>query len=544
MQFAVDPSIGKKIQAMQQRVRWQSAPVKEQGVDQTHLELQGESTQTDGFSFLVIGDSGTGKQGRYNPQYAIADQMKTQVQDARFVMHTGDVVYLVGSSEYYKANFIKPYAYLLKGGENTKAINYDNMVFSTPFFPVLGNHDYYDLPLVYGAIAGLTKKVRKAFPLGVDWDVAWHGSNQGEAYAKAFIDCLDQLGSDQSVTEHFDKHYVEHEIHPGQTAKCLEYKAGEFTRIPNRYYNFRVDNVDFYALDSNTFNMPPSDAERELTDKRRKELEEVLKEIESEKQAVRQSIEETRTSRKITNKDDREELDDDLEELRGELERLDEMRRDVEKQLNPSPDDIDWSQLNWLEEELVASWKNEAIRGRVLFFHHPPYVTEASKWHQGQTRAIRNNLRNVLDKVGAALGWQVGDRPLVDLVLNGHAHCLEHIETQDTGHGDAYTNWIVCGGSGYSLRRQRREGNDLRPEDASPDSPAIAKSNFFFGKEGRGREKKYPYSFLRVDVEAGTTPPKFTVRPFISERSHKKWHHYEAESFTIQSKGAIAEGEA
>lgn len=544
MQFAVDPSIGKKIQAMQQRVRWQSSPVKAQGVDQTHLALDGTPEQTDGFSFVVIGDSGTGKQGRYNPQYAIANQMQAQGQGARFVMHTGDVVYLVGSREYYQSNFIRPYAYLLKGGEQPKKISYDSMVFNTPFFPVPGNHDYYDLPLIYGALTGLTKKVRKIFPIGVDWDVGWHGSYKGEAYAKAFIDCLDRFGSDKGITEHFDQHYAEHEINPGHTAKCLQYKVGEFTRIPNRYYSFRVGDIDFYALDSNTFNLPSSAAKRELTSEERQELQTELEGVQAKKQNLHQTIDEVRASHNVMDEDDQEDLEEDLEELRGKLEQLDEVRRDIEKQLNPNPDDIDWSQLDWLQGELVASWKNEAVRGRVLFFHHPPYVTEVSKWYQGQTHAMRNNLRGVLDNVGTALGWQVGDRPLVDLVINGHAHCLEHLETLDTGHGDAYTNWLVCGGSGYSLRRQRREGNEIRPEEASLESPAIAKSNVFFGKEGRGREKKYSYSFMRIDVEAGTTPPKFTVRPFISERSHKQWHHYEAESIIIQSQGSTTISEA
>jgi hypothetical protein len=36
-----------------------------------------------------------------------------------------------------------------------------------------------------------------------------------------------------------------------------------------------------------------------------------------------------------------------------------------------------------------------------------------------------------------------------------------HPHQVDTGHADRNLNWIVCGGSGYSLRRQRNEGQEL-----------------------------------------------------------------------------------
>ena len=109
MKFVIDSTIARKIQAMKERIRWQSPMLRKQGIDQTHLVLDESKETSENFSFLVIGDSGTGKQGSYDPQYAIAEQMQTQREGARFVMHTGDVVYLVGSSEYYPENFIKPY---------------------------------------------------------------------------------------------------------------------------------------------------------------------------------------------------------------------------------------------------------------------------------------------------------------------------------------------------------------------------------------------------------------------------------------------------
>lgn len=532
MQFAHDPAVTKKIQSMQRRVRWQSNLVQDQGINQTHLVLDNAPQAGEDFSFLVIGDSGTGKRGGYDPQLAIAEQMQAQRENSCFIMHTGDVVYLVGSSEYYRDNFIRPYRQFLQGGDNPKAIAYDKMVFNLPFLPVPGNHDYYDLPLLYGLLTGLTQKVREWFPIGVDWDVGWHGSFTGDAYARAFMDCLDRFNNDREITKHFQQHYAPHTIHPGQTALCLQYKTGEFTRIPNRYYSFRMGDIDFFALDSNTFNVPLAGSGQALTPEKRDQLKQKLDDLAAEKQTIRESMDKMRFEPDSDG--------EDLEEMRGELEQIDEIRRDIEKQLNPHTGEIDWVQLKWLETGLIASWNDEAVRGRVLFFHHPPYVTETSKWYQGQTHAIRDNLRTVLDKVGFSLGWKVGDRPLVDLVINGHAHCLEHLETLDTGHGDSHTNWLVCGGSGYSLRRQRREGTKLQAVDFQPDSPAIAESKTFFGKIGSGRHKRRAYSFLRIDVAAGDIP-KFVVRPFISERFQRDWHHYPADPFTIQSRAPGAD---
>jgi len=61
--------------------------------------------------------------------------------DARFLLHTGDVVYQVGSSEQYPDNFIRPYREWLVGGKDWRRLRYDRLVFRVPFLPVLGNHD-------------------------------------------------------------------------------------------------------------------------------------------------------------------------------------------------------------------------------------------------------------------------------------------------------------------------------------------------------------------------------------------------------------------
>lgn len=104
------------------------------------------------FSFLVIGDTGSGPHRGHDPQRQLAELMLAHKDQSRFVLHTGDVIYLVGSSEYYLDNFIRPYREFLVGGEYPQKITYDQMVFTLPFLPVPGNHDYYDLPLLYGLL--------------------------------------------------------------------------------------------------------------------------------------------------------------------------------------------------------------------------------------------------------------------------------------------------------------------------------------------------------------------------------------------------------
>jgi hypothetical protein len=249
---------------------------------------------------------------------------------------------------------------------------------------------------------------------------------------------------------------------------------------------------------------------------------------------VRQKLQIIETSSELDSNqpDDAEQLDDN----RTKLEQIDELLLDIEKQLAADETTvIDLEQLNWLRQKLIESWNTAQVRGRVIYFHHPPYVTEATKWHQAQTLAIRHRLRQVLDAVANAVGKQAAGRPLVDLILSGHAHCLEYIRTGDTGHADSNLNWIVCGGSGYSLRRQRSEGSELREtfrNSQSDRTRLVAKSLLFVGRSGQGFYKRRPYSFLRIDVQDGR-PPKFKIRPFIAEQFRKQWNNSELEPFAI-----------
>ncbi len=519
MKFVTDPPIALKIQKMQERVRWRSSAILDRGIDQTRLVLA-DQTDDPEFSFLVIGDSGSGQHRGYSPQRRVAEQMLPHHKDCRFLLHTGDVIYLVGSSEYYSKNFIQPYREFLVGGEQYRRIAHDQMVFNFPFLPVPGNHDYYDLPIFYGLAIQATYPIRRLLKSKLDFDIGWHGSFQGKAYAQAFLDPLRNLEMSGLLGEHLDRHYTA----PTRTGRCLQYETSKFTRLPNRYYTFRQGGVDFFALDSNTFNEPtPLPKTQEGQDYRR-QLENRYAALELEMQQLMEE------SAKL-NENDSEEVDR-LYDIRTKLEQLEEMQRDINKQLTVESVVVDLEQLDWLRDRLIESW-HEGVRGRVLFFHHPPYVTESTKWNQAQTLAVRRRLRQVLDQVAKAVGSLAEGRSIVDLVLNGHAHCLEYLRTVDTGHADANTNWIVCGGSGYSLRRQRIEGDNLTESlDGFWEEKLVAKSHLFIGREGRGSQKHRPYSFLRIDVQAGE-PVKFVVRPFVSERFMGKWSDRALPEFVI-----------
>ncbi|HEY9871791.1 MAG TPA: hypothetical protein V6D12_00020, partial [Candidatus Obscuribacterales bacterium] len=321
-----------------------------------------------------------------------------------------------------------------------------------------------------------------------------------------------------------DRHYTAQT----STGRCLRYEPGSFTRLPNRYYTFRSGGIDFFALDSNTFNAPPplpataeGQAYRHLLEKRLDDLD-------------REKLQIMETSAKL--RSDVPEEAEYLDDLRTKMTQIEEVKLDIEKQLASDEKTItDIEQLDWLKQRLIESWNSAEVRGRVIYFHHPPYVTEATKWQQAQTLAIRQRLRQVLDGVSDAIGKQASGRPVVDLILNGHAHCLEYLRTTDTGHADSNINCIVCGGSGYSLRRQRTEGPELTEifgDSKGGNTRLVARSLLYVGRNGHGSQKRRPYSFLRIDVQDGI-PPKFIVRPFIAERFRRQWSSSYIEPFVI-----------
>lgn len=75
--------------------------------------------------------------------------------------------------------------------------------------------------------------------------------------------------------------------------------------------------------------------------------------------------------------------------------------------------------------------------------------------------------------------------------------------------------YLMCGGSGYSLRRQRSEGPEIS-EDIEETARPVAKSHLFIGRDGHGSYKRRPYSCVRIDVDTTSLTangsPKFTIQ--------------------------------
>ncbi|MDZ8050544.1 MAG: metallophosphoesterase family protein [Aulosira sp. ZfuVER01] len=523
MRLISEPPIPVKIHKMQERVRWLHPNIVQRGIDQTSMVIDDCKSDRPEFSFMVIGDSGTKSHYGYHPQRQVAKLMHPHKDECSLVLHTGDVIYVVGSHEYYPTNFIEPYREFLVGGENPENIAYDRMVFNLPFLPVLGNHDYYDVPLLYRLLTGSTLRLRRMLRYK-DFEIGWHGSNQGDAYSRAFLDYLAGIASSEELNEHLDIHYTA----KTDTGRCLRYEPGIFTRLPNRYYTFRYGGIDFFALDSNTFNEPSPLPTTQAGGIYRRELEKRRHEIDREEVQILELSDRLNPD----NPDDAEQLDD----LSAKLDQINEVKIDIEKQLaSHTPATIDFEQLNWLCNRLIESWNNSEVRGRVIYLHHPPYVTEATKWHQAQTLAVRHRLRWVFDRVAKTLGSQIQNRPIVDLVLSGHAHCLEYLRTVDTGYADSHINYIISGGSGRRPRRQRVEGSELLETFTEiPGSPnrKVADSLLYVGRKDYAFQKQLAYSCVRIDVHDGI-PPKFTVKPLIAERVGEQWFSSQLDPFVI-----------
>ncbi len=517
MNLATEAGVATKIRRMADRVRWGHPALARHGIDPCRLAIDGDPGSPEAFSFLVLGDSGTGLHRRATPQRQVAEQLLAHGADARFLLHTGDVVYPVGSSEQYPNNFIRPYREWIVGGEDWERLRYDRLVFRVPFLPVLGNHDYYDLPLPLGLLAGVTAPPRRLLRSWIQLDVGWHGSFVGQAWARAFLDGLGAVPEAE-----LEEHLARTRTASVDGARCLLYRPGTFTRLPHRHYSVRWAGVDVFALDSNTFNQPLPAGADDGQLRRRRQL------LETEQAALLLSLGPLGGD------------EDARDDRAAKAEQLDEQIRDIDKQLEGGPPAVDQEQLDWFADALIASWRNPDVRGRLLVLHHPPVVTETSKWDQGQTLAVRARLRGVLDRVAAALGPLPAGRPLIDLAFSGHAHCMEFLQTADTGHGDAHIPWMICGGSGYSLRRQRREGPLLQETVDGRERP-LAQSRLFLGRSGRGSSLRRTYSGLRVEVGSGT-PLRLRLIPLVAEKAEGRWRHEALDPILLPATGPAYRG--
>ena len=501
---------------MAARVRWSHPELIRQGIDQTRLVIDRGNDNpgiNDAFHFLVLGDSGTGRHRFQSPPRRIAERLLPHKSEAAFLLHTGDVVYLVGALDQYRANFLRPYREWLHHGKAWKSMRPEGLIFNQPFLPVPGNHDYYDLSLPIALLAGLTLPLRRYLQWFDDIDAGWRGSRQGEAYARVFLDVLNQIPPAR-LTAHLNLHY--NAVWDGH--RCLRYRPGVNTRLPNRYFRFRHAGVDVFAIDSNTLITP-----KKTTTKRRN-LRGDLRILEERQTLIYKTL-----ASSSLDEDHRDELFDELETLQEEC-------FDLQRQINQIKQGVmvDHEQLEWLKEGLIASHRDPSVRGRILTMHHPAYVTEKTKCNQADTHAIRRQLRDVFDAVVRALGEELGSDKPVDLVLSGHAHCLEVLRTHDTGHADSHLNWVICGGSGYGLRDLRREGAELIEDQAEGDAKVVATSKMFVGRNWPAAEGRNGYSGLRVDIAEGR-PLRIRLTPMVSCRDSNGWLDADPEPITLRS---------
>ena len=449
------------------QVGWQCPKVRQDAIDYTRLCIADAPVGVAPFSFMVIGDTDAGvSPGADLSDFslAFAEQLIQHLGESRLLLHTGDVTYPVGSYQNYLDGFLRPYQSLLSNIPNSPGYRSESVVFNRPLLPVPGNHDYAESgsQLWQGLLRVVCDRLR---PLGIDW--GHYGGQGGEAYGQTFLDDLKKL-SPKQLTAHLAENYsaaIAGTLLPDGTKNdlryCLSYQPGQFTRLPNRYYSFHYGGVDFFALDSNTWNQDSA--------------------------------------------------------AKG----------------------FDHQQLSWLEQALIQSWQTPDTASRIIYLHHSPYTTEVSRWQQPETLWVRQHLQAVLDRVAIGLR-KIGERtgsgdrtnssvrqhnPLVDLVISGHAHCLEHLRTNDTGHADAYTDWLVCGGSGADVRRQREAGADILGRVFSRGkslTSVVARSQLYAGLHGRSYRKKSSHSFLRIEVRPDQSQ-KLLVCPFVVSEESEGW---------------------
>ena len=243
MNFIYDPPITAKIKTMKQCVCWHKPTILNQEIDQTKLVLDDGHNELPEFSFLVLGDTDSATEYGRNLQTQIAQQLLTHIDTCSFTLHTGDLVYPFGSSNFYLDKFVKSYQEVFGIRSNFHKNNYEQIIFNQPIFPVPGNHDYYDLPFLPRLIAQLSLPVRRWLKSQFGLTFGWDSSYQGKAYGQILLDCLSQFDKPQELANHLNQHYTA----KNQTGNCLRYQPGKFTRLPNRYYTFRYGGIDFFC---------------------------------------------------------------------------------------------------------------------------------------------------------------------------------------------------------------------------------------------------------------------------------------------------------
>lgn len=419
------------------------------------------------FSFLALGDSGA-RGRRHKIKYRIADAMADE-EEINLILHLGDVVYLSGSKEGYKDRFIRAYHHWLVRGKKHK---YKDMVFTKPFLPVYGNHDYYDLRsairipflgrLLSTLIGGVIEEVGS-------------GSRNGRVFEKAFI--IEKL-----------KKVVD---------GCLPYETGKRTRLPNRYYWFTQGPCAFFALDSNTLDglANPGEIDKSAL---KLELKAARKKAEMRREQynlLRKHIKQGGVPPDISGIE-LEKVEDTLYEVLGDLADAEKEVAMLERTIASSPRDHDVNQLNWLRR--VLNHPDAAGKWKIVYMHHPLYSSDESHTDDPESIGLRKNLRSIFTENN------------VHLVLSGHSHCFEWLsraapkgEAPDPlAEAERKICYIVSGGGGRSLRRSilESETSSLKRLMKQGHFLDVAESRAYTALLGKDNRESV-YHYLRIDVK-------------------------------------------
>lgn len=363
------------------------------------LRLRGATEADRPVSFLVVGDSGAGG-GEVRPKYNVADAMAAEA-GVDLALHLGDLVYISGSREGYRNRFIRVFKDWIVDPDRAE---WDGLVFSRPFLPIYGNHDYYD----YGDLAGPLLGATLGRLIGRLEHELGSGSGNGTVFEEVFVN------RDEAA------------VRDG----ALEYRPAEATRLPNRYYWFTYGGCAFYALDSNTLDAtgPVLGDERRHWERRLAVARATLAAEDARAEAVRDEID----------RGDAEALRDLLHDLADARKAVDAL----ENRLAQEREDFDEAQLAWLER--VLEHPDAEGKWKVAYLHHPFYSSDESHTGDPESEGVRANLSRVLADHG------------VHLVLSGHAHCFEWVRRRVrdplSPTPDETTCYIVSGGGGQGLR--------------------------------------------------------------------------------------------
>lgn len=469
--MTLKPLFEKRVDSRDEEKIKQTRPVPDLDTYDYRLRLVNESaTVGDTFSFLAVGDSGAGgerksgsKGKEARPKFQVADVMNTESEDCDFVLHLGDVVYLSGSKEGYPDRVIGPYRRWLQRGTDHE---YDDMVFTKPFLPLYGNHDYFDIDKAVPILGKIAGKVRK--------DVGT-GSDNGRVFQEAFMD-----------------------LKTDPVAGALPYVTGERTRIPNRYYWFTHGSCAFIALDSNTLDTIEKPVNRDDLKQKLEDAEKLAKILEEQVEGVGRQIE-------------KEEINEDDGEVRlyilvSELAEEHKKIAMLDKYLDVRKEDYDKDQLAWLEH--VLQHPDVRDKWKIVYMHHQLYTSETSHNDDPESDGLRRNLRRLFVDHG------------VHLVLSGHSHCFEWVmravpfegvtdEEVRLARDEQRICYIVSGGGGRELRPsildaailgEKFSDEEIVEQQRQFIDVAESKAYSSLFPKGDDPEGHHQFHFLRIEV--------------------------------------------